>query len=80
MCSSWIDAVWEASHSSNIHAKDKEFEEHKCLPFQNLNISCTGLADGKRKEIEKLITKYGGKYSAKLKLSEADFLVCAGAE
>lgn len=78
MCSSWIEAVWEASQSSNIHATDKEFEGHKCLPFQNLNICCTGLSDSKRKEIEVLIKKYGGKYSAKLKLSEADVLLCAG--
>lgn len=80
MCSSWIEAVWKASQLSNIHANEEEFEEHKCLPFQNLNISCTGLTDVKRKEIEKLITKYGGKYSARLKLAEADVLLCAGAE
>ncbi|XP_018580230.1 DNA topoisomerase 2-binding protein 1 [Anoplophora glabripennis] len=78
MCSSWIEAVWEASQSSNIHANDEEFEEHKCLPFQNLNISSTGLTDVKRKEIEKLVNKYGGKYSARLKLTEADVLLCAG--
>ncbi|KAJ8920478.1 hypothetical protein NQ315_005346 [Exocentrus adspersus] len=80
MCSSWIEAVWETSQSTNVHANDKEFEEHKCLPFQNLNICCTGLLDVQRKELERVIKKNGGKYSAKLRLTEADFLVCAGVE
>lgn len=80
MRSSWIEAVWEASQYSNIHATDDEFQEYKCLPFQNLHISCTGLTDAKRKELEKLVTEYGGKYSARLKLAEADVLLCAGEE
>ncbi|KAJ8954963.1 hypothetical protein NQ318_000394 [Aromia moschata] len=79
MCSSWIEAVWVASQAANVHCRNKEFEKHRCLPFQNLIICCTGLAGAReRKELEKLITENGGQYSAKLNLKKTDFLVCSG--
>ncbi|XP_050511327.1 DNA topoisomerase 2-binding protein 1 isoform X1 [Diabrotica virgifera virgifera] len=75
----WIDDVWTASQTANVHADDEDFQKHKCLTFHNLTISSTGITNlAEKLKIEKLVTENGGNFSGKLTLATTDVLVCSG--
>ncbi|KAJ3642726.1 hypothetical protein Zmor_025484 [Zophobas morio] len=77
--SKWVDAVWEASQTSNIHCDDEQFNKYKCPPFHSLTISSTGFSNVEmRAEIAQTIAKYGGIFTANLSLSTTDVLIVHG--
>ena len=74
-----MDAVWEASQTSNIHCDDEQFNKYKCPPFHSLTISSTGFSNVEmRAEIAQTIAKYGGIFTANLSLSTTDVLIVHG--
>lgn len=75
MLPTWVDAVWEASLKGNVHCDDEQFNQFRIPPFQNLNICSSGLVD-KRDEIERLVNKYGGKFTGEMRLNVTDILIC----
>ncbi|CAH0559697.1 unnamed protein product [Brassicogethes aeneus] len=77
----WVDAVWEASQSGNVHANDEQFQSFKVPPLHNLVVCSTGFTRAsERSELTRIVSENGGNFTGKLSISSTDVLVCKGTE
>lgn len=81
MTAKWVEMVWQASLTRNIHCTDDEFSKYKCLPFHQLTISSTGFPSAEmRQELAEKIVGNGGVFTGALAIAKTDVLVVYGAK
>nr|CAB3267172.1 DNA topoisomerase 2-binding protein 1-like [Phallusia mammillata] len=71
----WIEHLWKHGQSRYISAKDGKWEEFKCPIFLGCSVSVTGFGTTERSSIQKLITKFGGKYSGSMQQDVTTHLI-----
>lgn len=66
MTPAWVEHVWEASHTTPLHASEPAMMKHQLACFEACVICLTGLDIEDRKTIQELVETHGGVYSAEL--------------
>ncbi|CAH0698707.1 unnamed protein product [Spodoptera exigua] len=75
MAVTWIQAVWEASLQQNISASSSEFLVHRLPPFNNLQVTTSGIPKKDKQLIMKLVNEHGGQFSGAFQSETTDVVV-----
>ncbi|XP_024083337.1 DNA topoisomerase 2-binding protein 1-like isoform X2 [Cimex lectularius] len=80
MCSSWVKAVWDASHIRDALATDAEFLKYRLAPFKGMHITCSNLPQSTKRKLQSLIESHGGVYMPTLEQNKTVVLIIGEAE